>query len=290
MSMAFPLDKIGALLRKMSLSGSVGNIVAIILYITIALLPVIGFLYLRKKDRRCKADVNLLVLSILLFVVIYYMINPGLYSNMEFGGDIVLGGTFYSVLVSYFLLRVLEQFKRSNMEGLKSGLRILLYIIIILLLFEILAELLTVLPENIQTVRDSNTALFDNSSMDSGLRITLIFIVLHSVVDVIPYIMDIVVTVLVIRMINELMKDGYSDKAIKATNKLADWSLYALSITTLSSMIFNLLQLLMFSSLHQTNISVIIPLFSIVFVLAALLFARYIQENQKLKQDNDLFI
>lgn len=290
MTMAFPLDKIGALLRKMSLSGSVGNIVAIILYIAIALLPVIGFLYLRKKDRRCKADVILLALSILLFVVIYYMINPGLYSNMEFGGDIVLGGTFYSVLVSYFLLRVLEQFKRSNMEGLKSGLRILLYIIIILLLFEILAELLTVLPENIQTVRDSNTALFDNSSMDSGLRITLIFIVLHSVVDVIPYIMDIVVTVLVIRMINELMKDGYSDKAIKATNKLADWSLYALSITTLSSMIFNLLQLLMFSSLHQTNISVIIPLFSIVFVLAALLFARYIQENQKLKQDNDLFI
>ena len=33
-----------------------------------------------------------------------------------------------------------------------------------------------------------------------------------------------------------------------------------------------------------------LPLFSVAFVLAALLLARFLEENRQLKQDNDLFI
>jgi hypothetical protein len=35
---------------------------------------------------------------------------------------------------------------------------------------------------------------------------------------------------------------------------------------------------------------VTVPVFSLAFVLAVLLFARYIREMQRLKADNDLFI
>lgn len=38
------------------------------------------------------------------------------------------------------------------------------------------------------------------------------------------------------------------------------------------------------------NVTVAVPVVSVIFVLAVLLLARYIQEDQKLKQDNDLFI
>lgn len=54
--------------------------------------------------------------------------------------------------------------------------------------------------------------------------------------------------------------------------------------------VFNLLQLLFQSRLYQLEYVVSVPVFSLAFVLAVLLFARYIREMQRLKEDNDLFI
>ena len=52
----------------------------------------------------------------------------------------------------------------------------------------------------------------------------------------------------------------------------------------------NLLQLFFQSSLYQLEYVVAVPVFSLAFVLAVLLFAKYIREMQRLKEDNDLFI
>ena len=78
---AFPFEQIGAGLRVLSLSGAVGNVVAIILYMLLGLIPagIWGFLHWRKKSE--SLDFMLLVISALLFVTLYYMINPGLLST-----------------------------------------------------------------------------------------------------------------------------------------------------------------------------------------------------------------
>lgn len=78
---AFPFEQIGAGLRVLSLSGAVGNVVAIILYMLLGLIPagIWGFLHWRKKSE--PLDIMLLVISALLFVTLYYMINPGLLST-----------------------------------------------------------------------------------------------------------------------------------------------------------------------------------------------------------------
>ena len=75
---AFPFEQIGAGLRVLSLSGAVGNVVAILLYMLLGLIPagIWGFLHWRKKSE--PLDFMLLAISALLFVILYYMINPGL--------------------------------------------------------------------------------------------------------------------------------------------------------------------------------------------------------------------
>ena len=77
---AFPFEQIGAGLRILSLSGAVGNVIAIILYMLLGLIPagIWGFLHWRKKSE--PLDFMLLAISALLFATLYYMINPGLLS------------------------------------------------------------------------------------------------------------------------------------------------------------------------------------------------------------------
>ena len=55
-------------------------------------------------------------------------------------------------------------------------------------------------------------------------------------------------------------------------------------------MLLNIAQLLCADLLYQIHITVNIPIFAILFLLVIHVMARYIEENQKLKQDNDLFI
>ena len=64
---AFPFEQIGAGLRVLSLSGAVGNVIAIILYMLLGLIPagIWVFLHWRKKSE--PLDFMLLVISALLF-------------------------------------------------------------------------------------------------------------------------------------------------------------------------------------------------------------------------------
>ena len=124
---AFPFEQIGAGLRVLSLSGAVGNVVAIILYMLLGLIPagIWGFLHWRKKSE--SLDIMLLVISALLFVTLYYMINPGLLSTGVPGtGKWSLGSTFYSVLLGYLLIRILLHYKNAGTEKLQKGLWFLL--------------------------------------------------------------------------------------------------------------------------------------------------------------------
>ena len=72
--------------------------------------------------------------------------------------------------------------------------------------------------------------------------------------------------------------------------KLGSFCVKALIITIAVGAAFNLAQLFFQDQLYQLDYVVDIPVFSIVFVFAVLLFARYIRQMQKLKMDNDLFI
>lgn len=293
----FPFDQIGGGLRRLSLSGAAGNIVAVILYVIISFIPCGLFLRLKKKGKTCKADLMLLLISADLFFTIYYMINPGLFvSNGMPGGKEMLGCTFYSLGISYLVLRILAKSAKADTKTLQKGLGILLYVVMFLLACVVVVEFAFNLPTNIKTLKGANTAVsgeylwgdFRNDNVD--LIVTYVFLVLQSVVNALPYVLDILVLFVAGEALKELLKDAYSDAAVEAVQKIAATCSKVLAIIVIAGVSFNILQILFRNKLYQVNVTTAIPLMSILFVIAALVIARYVSENQKLKQDNDLFI
>jgi len=291
---AFPFEQAGIGLRALSLSGKAGNAAAIFLYLLFSLSPCAYYILLVKKGKENKIDSLLIILSILLFIVNYYMINPGLFRvNVPGGGKMLLGSVFYSAFFGYVVLRVLRMYASADEVRLQKGLLLLLCFMNLVFVYVICWQELGKLLSSIMEIKSANS-LFDMEaeylSMASQLMPTYLFLVIRFLVDALPYVFDIVIVFLAMRVLEELACDRYSDQAVAAVKKLAGFCVRALAVTVASGMLFNILQLLFGGLLYQVDVTIAIPVSSVIFVLVVLLMARYIQEDQKLKQDNDLFI
>ena len=250
-----------------------------------------GFLHWRKKSE--PLDFMLLVISALLFVTLYYMINPGLLSTGVPGtGKWSLGSTFYSVLLGYLLIRILLYYKNAGTEKLQKGLWFLLGTVSVVLVYGIFGQELGGLLQNLETVQKGNTGieLSDGFFTFSNLTPTYVFLFLHFAVRILPYVLNIIVVFLARRLLAAMKEDLYQEESVKLAEKLSHFCVWTLASTIGLGAVFNLLQLFFQSSLYQIEYVVAVPVFSLAFVLAVLLFARYIREMQRLKEDNDLFI
>lgn len=291
---AFPFEQIGWGLRRLSLSGAAGNAAAIILYILISLLPCAAYYILRRTKKDCKTDWFLAVLSLLLFLVNYFMINPGLLSGNTAGsGKWLLGCTFYSVLCGYLILRVLSVYRRASASKLQGGLKILLYLVMFMFVYVIFGQCFGKLLASIQelyagkSLSEAEAVLIGRMP---GLTLTCLFLVLQLGVEALPYLMDFAAVYFALHALDTLMEDRYSGEAMAAVKRLADFCPTALAVTVVVEVTFNVLQWAMQNQLYKINITIHFPVLSMIFVLAMMLAARYLQEDQKLKQEHDLFI
>jgi len=288
--MAFPFEQIGWGLRILSLSGGPGNAAAIVIYAAVSLLPA-GALYVKRKKSRLHIEDGLLVLlSAVLFVVLYHMINPGLISsltNRAAGasvGKALLGGMVYSVLCGYLILSVLRSFYVGSTDKLFRYMSILLHLLNVLFVFIIFSTC-------IGNFLDSTASLqAGNMGNEHLLGASRFFLVLQFLTDALPYVMDIFIVFAALRLLREMLADRYSANVVTAARYISRLCAVSLTATVLSNIGLNLLQLLFARSLMDLNILVQIPIFSILFVLAALLLTRFAAQNKQLKDDNDMFI
>lgn len=290
--MAFPFEALGYSLRQLSLSGSMGNVAAIVIYVGCSLIPVYFLLWICLKKKFYPEDALLAVLSILLLVVMYLMINPGLIqkffgiavgSSTEFG-KAFLGGMVYSVLTGYVVLKVLRLFFGAESQRLQSYLRVLLGALNMLLVYMIFGGCYGSFLESVEQVKETNTGT------EAGLGMTYFFLFLQLLINALPYVLDIFIVLALQKLLDQLVLGAYTEESVNAADKLSKACGFSLMITTLSSVGFNLLQLLMSKDLRVINGTVQVPLLSIVLVLAALLAAQLVKEGKKLKDDNDMFI
>lgn len=284
--MAFPFEQIGLGLRMLSLSGGAGNAAAIILYILLCLIPCMMWGAIRKRKAAVGIDYILPGLSALLFAIIYYMINPGLFVlRVPGAGKWVLGSIFYSVLSGYLIIRVLVSCRKAEEEKLQKGIRRLCWFLNMVFVYLIFWQYLGTAIEAVKAIRLANSGV-----EDSGLYFTYLFLGLHYVINVLPYLFDVGIVFLAVRMLDVFKNDRYSDEAVRSTERLADFCAKALGVTVGADVGFNLLQFLFQGWIYQVDIMIRIPVISIIFVLVVFLFARYMREEQKLKQENDLFV
>lgn len=289
---SFPLEQIGWGLRQLSLSGAAGNVFAIIIYLLIGALPCGIFSYLKRKGKCRRIDGMLFGLSVLLLIVMYYMINPGLLAVSMLGiGTKMLGAAFYSVLTGYLVLRMVTETKERDLQMLQKGLRMVLCVVMLLFAWSVLAEFFMNLPSVLAAVTEANTGAADGGFYGApDLTMTYLVLVLQSVVDALPNGLSVVVVFLCIRALDELIRNSYSEKAIVLVRRIAGFCKKALVTVVAAEMVFNLMQMALGSQLYQMHIRVNIPVFSILFLLVIHVLARYIEENYRLKADNELFI
>ncbi|MEG1895799.1 MAG: hypothetical protein RR162_06120, partial [Oscillospiraceae bacterium] len=185
-ALAFPFEQIASVLRALSLSGTVGNMAAIFLYVAISLSPLM-LLILRKERKLHLEDSLIALLCACLFFVLYQMINPG---EIAIGGGFVqvlptakaiLGGTVYSILVGYFILHMLRVFLTNGHKTLHRWLYSLLFLLNMLFVAEIFGVGASELVAAI-----SSLAL-TNSGSSNLFPINYLFIFLRFAVDYIPY-------------------------------------------------------------------------------------------------------
>ena len=87
----------------------------------------------------------------------------------------------------------------------------------------------------------------------------------------------------------DLVRCG-DESFLPAAERLSRLCRTTVTVTVLSVAAVNLLQLFLFDRLLHVHISVVLPMMELIFVLGILLLTRYMAENRRLQEDNDLFI
>lgn len=291
-AMAFPYEQIGMGLRLLSMTGLLGNCLALALYAAICFLPV-AFLLMARNRRELHIDDALLwLLSAALFVSLYLMINPAYIGNMFGGigdagltiGKVVLGGTLWSILCGYLILRLLRLSFESGTEKLQGYVGAWLCILSFLFVWAVFGVCFGEMLNSFSTLHAGNTG------SEGGLGTTYVFLVLRFFVDALPYILDAVTVFLALDLLAAMRTDRYSEQTESLALRLSRWCGKALAAVVVSAVSLNLLQLIFARSLRVIDSELSIPVISVLFVLAVLLFARLVSENRRLKGDNDLFI
>ncbi|MBR1781765.1 MAG: hypothetical protein IJ751_10230 [Oscillospiraceae bacterium] len=289
-AVAFPLEPLGVLLRRMSLSGGVGNACAIILYVILGLLPCLALVPRLKKKALFWGDVLLPVLSAEVFFALYLMVNPGLMrpwlgmAGAPEGGKLLLGGAFYTLLVGYAVLRVLRRVQGEASGGLLRGLNLLLAAVNAVLVFAIFGSGFSGLLDSIAVLRAGNVG---NEHL---LGPSYLILALGWIVSSLPYGLDVLVVFRAHRLLREMAEDRYSEAAVAAADALAKTCVRNLTITVCAGLAYALLQLAFARQFSVIQTTVILPVLSILFVLLALLIARMLRDSREIKAENDLFI
>ena len=281
MILTLPFTLLGKGLRALSLSGSAGNITAIVIYVIAALCP----LLLKVRKKWTKKDILIPVCSAVMFYVLYYMINPGsrpMILQNEIG-SLAMAGAVYSVLLCWLILNLMESFHEAGTDNIYDALRIFL----ILCMVEFAIGIVVGFDNSLSTIQQIKAA---NTAPGLNLMPTYIFVLIAFGVTALEYGLDIWLLHLAGTMLQELRAEAYSDGSYNASKALSMWCSRSLIILTISTTVLNIAQLLFAWILHNVDIRFHLPTVSIGLAFVLLAITRLLYQGKVLKEDNDLFI
>lgn len=279
--LSLPFTLAGDGLRHLSLSGTGGNIAAIILYALLSLSP-LAFKLRRKWSRE---DWLLPLCSALLLYVLYYMVNPTLRPSVlqNSVGDLILSGVVYSALLSWAVIKLILHCDSMNSAKLLSTLRHFLTVCAALFLCALAVGFGNCQAE-IHAIAAANTA--------PGLNLTTtnVFVYLAYAATVLEYLLTVYLLLLAAKLVRELEADPYSTSCTLAAQKMALWCRRSLIAVTLSALALQVAQLIFAAKLHNIAVNFRLPIIGIVISFALLALSRLLCETREIKNDNDLFI
>ena len=278
--LALPLVAVGWFLRTLSLSGGVGNGIAIVLY---ALLCSVPLVFWWRSGRR-KADGLLLLLAGVLALVLYYMINPGLRSGMlqSSVGDAVCASVVWSTLVTWGVLKLLY----AEEWGLERNIYKVLRIFLLLCAAGcVINGLSTSLPGLVGMVE-----MIWRPVSDRYRGMTVVFLTMSWVVLAVEKGLCAWVLYKGTILLRELERGPFDGACVEAANAVGAACRRALTIICLSVLALNISQLLLAPMLMNISVSVNFPVTGLAVAFAMLAVTKLLVRGKELQDDNDLFV
>ena len=277
--LAFPIEQTGMALRALSRAGRWGNALSLALWALLSLLPLLPLLRSGVRGRGAESAA-LAALAAVLCPALYLMVNPHrLYDLFPAAGEEALpvlkalpGTAVWSVVVLWGVLRLLRLFQSGDLPRLLGYLRSLLWGLCALFTLAMATSGGAALA-----------AALDDYGADAAVGLV------RALAAALPYALDIAITLRAQTLLSAVCS-GDTEGVPRLAHDFSRHCCRALGVMSAAVAGVNLLQLLLSKRLSHVAVEVSIPLYSLAFVLCALLLSRLLEENGRLREDNDLFI
>lgn len=300
--LSFPFAQIAAGLRVLSFSGTVGNILSVILYLALSFSPAVLYYFVGRKRKVESEDSLLLLLSAFFLVIFYLMINPS-YLGLHFGGIgfysgslAICGILLYSLMATYLGLRLLKKFSHGEEKSLLTNLKLFLLILSMASVFAVLGLGLVQLKSTFFSLQQGNTeSVFFDVTRETGrhvqgLGFSYFFLLLQYASNALPLVLSLFVIGKTFDLILEVEKSPFSEEVGNCAKQLADFAKKTVKIILGVQFGVNLFQFLLGSAIRASNYNLSFPFAALMMVILALIFAKYFEKMKVLKEDVDSFI
>ncbi|MBQ4283448.1 MAG: hypothetical protein IJB96_05915 [Lachnospira sp.] len=280
-----PFELISQNLRKLSMGSDAGNVVAWIFFVLIGLVP-IAILAIKCARHHVKLeDGMLIIISALIYQVLYMLINPGLYFQMiqdvrmyevqSLGACIVA----YSAIAVYLIMKLIRFIYDDNKKALKRSLAILVCVLSIFVFCEMIVD-------SYESIKGIKILFTDDADILIKLGVTVL-----DIADNVVYgITFIAVFIYAYRFLKEFIDGGFTEDLVVRAKTLQRASVIFIVGNILVNMCYNVVQLLAGRYLNDTSVVVMIPTFEIICLVFVVLITKLIADNKKLKEENELFV
>lgn len=274
------------------ISKSGNNLEAWGILIGIILVPIaiMVILIMLKKFRGMHCMLPLI--SGYMFWVMYLFINPN-YMIKMFGKngyisivdlEVAICSVFYILLITYLLLIVVAFFKKASEKN------IITYIQVILAVIGVVMIAYTVCIKYVLASNELTQLAMNVEKIGVDLSYTKRFYFIKYIVDIIPCILYVIMAIIGINILGNMKKDKYSEKVINQIKTLGKISLKSIVVVVSVNLFYNIATLVYLPKLYGNYRYFVFPVYFIIFALFILLFAKYMEDTKKLKEDNDLFV
>ena len=278
--LSLPFTAAGWVLRKLSLSGGVGNAVSVVLYALLCALPLVFWF----RSRRRTEDWLLVLLSGVLAVVLYYMVNPNLrHSTMQNTvGDSVYAACVWSTLTTWAVLKLLY----SDEWGLDRNSYRVLRVFLLLCGAGCLIRCFGMGTASLLNHLKLNQEVWPGSSRE----LTILFLALEYVVAAVEYGFAALVLYRGAELLLELERDPFGEGCVAAAQKISALCRSGLTVICLSSLLMNVAQILMAPLLQSISVAVTVPVTGLAVCFAMLAVTGLLVRGKELKDESDLFV
>ena len=280
-ALALPFVAAGWCLRTLSLSGGVGNVISIILYALICAVP----LFFWWRSRRRTEGALLVLLSGVLAVVLYYMVNPNLRQGIMQNevGDAVYAGAVWSTLVTWGVLKLLYTGAWDREKNVYRALRIFLLLCAASCLVDCFGTGTARIVHNLRLRQAVNGSL-DYTGLDMA------FLMLTYLAAAVEKGLCAWVLYRGVGLLRELEEDPFGAGCVAAAERVSGSCRDCLTVMSLTALALNIAQILLAPLLRNIAVSVSIPVLGMAVCFALLTVSKLLVRGKELKDDNDLFV